>query len=284
AAAAGTAADPDYMPVPRPRVFTGPGGREVHANLYPPRNPQNGPVPGERPPYAVWAHGGPTSRTPMIHDLGIAYFTSRGIGVVEVNYGGSTGFGRAYRERLRENWGVVDVEDCVAAARALADEGLADPERIAVRGGSAGGWTAAAALAFTDVFACAAILYPIVDLAGWRTGETHDFESQYLESLVGPWPETAQRYADRSPANRAGDISAPFVLMQGLQDAICPPAQAERFLERVRGVPHAYLAFEGEQHGFRRKETIRAALHAELSLYAQVFGFASDGPTLELRP
>ncbi|MFD0777029.1 prolyl oligopeptidase family serine peptidase, partial [Streptomonospora algeriensis] len=153
-----------------------------------------------------------------------------------------------------------------------------------VRGGSAGGWTAAAALAFTDVFACAAILYPIVDLAGWRTGETHDFESQYLESLVGPWPETAQRYADRSPANRAGDISAPFVLMQGLQDAICPPAQAERFLERVRGVPHAYLAFEGEQHGFRRKETIRAALHAELSLYAQVFGFASDGPTLELRP
>nr|WP_255429837.1 prolyl oligopeptidase family serine peptidase [Streptomonospora sp. PA3] len=220
----------------------------------------------------------------MIRDPEIAYFTSRGIGVVEVNYGGSTGFGRAYRERLRGNWGVVDVEDCVAAARALAAEGLADPGRIAVRGGSAGGWTAAAALAFTDVFACAAILYPIVDLAGWRTGETHDFESQYLESLVGPWPEAAQRYADRSPVNRAADIRAPFVLMQGLEDEICPPAQAERFLARVSGVPHAYLAFEGEQHGFRRKETIQRALEAELSLYAQVFGFSADAPTLELRP
>ncbi|KIH96882.1 acyl-peptide hydrolase [Streptomonospora alba] len=280
----GTDAFADYMPVPWARVFTGPGGREVHANLYPPRNPRHGPAPGERPPYAVWAHGGPTGRTPMIHDLEIAYFTSRGIGVVEVNYGGSTGFGRAYRERLRENWGVVDVEDCVAAARALAGEGLADPDRIAVRGGSAGGWTAAAALAFTDVFACAAILYPIVDLAGWRTGETHDFESQYLESLVGPWPETARRYADRSPVNRAGDIDAPFVLMQGREDAICPPAQGERFLQRVHAVPHAYLAFDGEQHGFRREETIRAALHAELSLYAQVLGFATDAPQLELRP
>ncbi|GAA4889951.1 alpha/beta hydrolase family protein [Streptomonospora salina] len=274
----------DYLPVPRPRVFTGPGGREVHANLYPPRNPHAGPAPGERPPYAVWAHGGPTGRAPMIHDPAVAYFTSRGIGVVEVNYGGSTGFGRSYRERLRENWGVVDVEDCVAAAHALAEEGLADPARIAIRGGSAGGWTAAAALAFTDVFACAAILYPIVDLAGWRTGETHDFESQYLESLVGPWPEAARRYAERSPANSAGAISAPFVLMQGREDAICPPAQAERFLRRVGGVPHAYLAFDGEQHGFRRKETVRAALEAELSLYARVFGFATDAAHLELAP
>ncbi|GAA4927192.1 prolyl oligopeptidase family serine peptidase [Streptomonospora halophila] len=282
-AAEGTAADPDYMPVPRPRVFTGPGGREVHANLYPPRNPHAQPAPGERPPYAVWVHGGPTGRSPMIRDLEVAYFTSRGIGVVEVDYGGSTGYGRAYRERLRENWGVVDVEDCVAAAHALAEEGAADPGRIAIRGGSAGGWTAAAALAFTDVFACAVISFPIVDLAGWRTGETHDFESQYLESLVGPWPETARRYADRSPVNRAGDVSAPFVLLQGLEDEICPPAQAERFVQRVNGVPHAYLAFEGEQHGFRRKETIRAALEAELSLYAQVFGFETDAPHLELR-
>ncbi|QBI53738.1 prolyl oligopeptidase family serine peptidase [Streptomonospora litoralis] len=276
--------DPSYLPLPRPRVFTGPDGREVHANLYPPRNPRAEPAAGELPPYSVWAHGGPTGRAPMIHDPEIAYFTSRGIGVVEVNYGGSTGFGRAYRERLRENWGVVDVEDCVAAAHALAAEGLADPDRIAVRGGSAGGWTAAAALAFTDVFACAAILYPIVDLAGWRTGETHDFESQYLESLVGPWPEAARRYADRSPVNHAADVGAPFVLMQGLEDEICPPAQAERFLHRVRGVPHAYLAFEAEQHGFRREPTITAALQAELSLYARVFGFETDAPRLELRP
>ncbi|GAB3447467.1 prolyl oligopeptidase family serine peptidase [Streptomonospora sediminis] len=287
-APAGTAADraagadPAYLPRPRARVFTGPGGRDVHANLYPPRNPEAEPPADEAPPYAVWVHGGPTSRAPMVHDLEIAYFTSRGIGVVEINYGGSTGFGRAYRQRLRESWGVVDVEDCVAAAHALAAEGLADPGRIAIRGGSAGGWTAAAALAFTDVFACAAISFPIVDLAGWRTGETHDFESQYLESLVGPWPGAAPRYADRSPVNRAAGVSAPFVLLQGLEDEICPPAQAERFLDRVHGVPHAYLAFEGEQHGFRREANIRAALHAELSLYAQVFGFDTDAPRLEL--
>ncbi|MFC4561604.1 S9 family peptidase [Nocardiopsis mangrovi] len=274
-----------YLPRPEARVFTGAGGREVHANLYPPHNPDYTGVPGELPPYVVWVHGGPTSRAPMLHDLEIAYFTSRGIGVVDVNYGGSTGFGRAYRERLRENWGVVDVEDSVAAAQGLVAEGLADPGRLAIRGGSAGGWTSAAALVFTDAFHCGTIQYPIVDLAGWRTGETHDFESRYLESLVGPWPQVKERYEERSPVNHGDAVSVPFLLLQGLEDEICPPIQSERFLERIRGrgVPHAYLTFEGEQHGFRRESTIRTALQAELSLYARVFGFETDAPALELR-
>ncbi|GAB3205472.1 prolyl oligopeptidase family serine peptidase [Marinactinospora thermotolerans] len=276
----------DYLPRPQAMVVRGPGGRDVHANLYPPHNPEATGPEGTPAPYVVFVHGGPTSRAPMVHDLEIAYFTSRGIGVAEVNYGGSTGHGRAYRERLRGTWGIVDVDDCVAVARDLAERGLADPERLAIRGGSAGGWTAAAALASTDVFRCGAILYPILDLVGWRTGETHDFESRYLETLVGPWPQERRRYEERSPVNRADSINAPFVLLQGLEDEICPPVQSERFLERIqgRGVPHAYLAFAGEQHGFRQEATIRAALNAELSLYAQVFGFETDAEPVELRP
>ncbi|GAA2055388.1 prolyl oligopeptidase family serine peptidase [Nocardiopsis rhodophaea] len=283
-AATGAVPFADYLPRPEARVFAGPHGREVHANLYPPFHPEVTGPEGEAAPYVVWVHGGPTSRTPMIYDQEIAYFTSRGIGVVEVNYGGSTGFGRAYRERLRGSWGVVDVEDSVSVAQGLVDEGLADPARLAIRGGSAGGFTSAAALAFSELFRCAAIQFPIVDLAGWRTGETHDFESQYPESIVGPWPSAKDVYARNSPVDHAEDITAPFVLLQGLEDEICPPVQCERFLSRIRGVPHAYLTFEGEQHGFRREETIRTAIEAELSLYAQVFGFETDVPRLELRP
>ncbi|NED96939.1 S9 family peptidase [Phytoactinopolyspora alkaliphila] len=274
-----------YSPEPEARIFTGAQGREVHANVYRPRNEAFAGPAGELPPYVVFVHGGPTSRVPMVHDLEVAYFTSRGIGVVEVNYGGSTGFGREYRNRLRHSWGVVDVEDCVAVARAMAGEGLADPARLAIRGGSAGGWTSAAALTFADTFSCGVIMYPILDLSGWRTGETHDFESQYLESLVGPWPEAEQRYRDRSPMNAPDRVSVPFLLLQGLEDEICPPVQAERYVQamRGRGVAHAYLTFEGEQHGFRRDETIVAALEAELSLYSQVFGFdAPDVAPLEL--
>ena len=202
---------------------------------------------GELPPYVVWAHGGPTSHAPLVLDLEIAYFTSRGIGVAEVNYGGSTGYGRAYRDRLRGQWGVVDVEDCAAVARALADEGTADRARLAIRGGSAGGWTTAASLTATDLYACGTISYPILDLAGWATGETHDFESQYLESLVGPLAEVPDRYRERSPLHRADRITAPFLLLQGLDDVICPPAQCERFLAEVagRGMPHAYLPSRG---------------------------------------
>ncbi|OXY90155.1 prolyl oligopeptidase family serine peptidase [Streptomyces diastatochromogenes] len=278
--------DPAYYPEPRIRTFTGPGGREVHAHVYPPHHPGRTAPDGELPPYVIWAHGGPTSRVPLVLDLEIAYFTSRGIGVAEVNYGGSTGYGRAYRERLREQWGVVDVEDCAAVARALAEEGTADPGRLAIRGGSAGGWTTAASLTTTDVYACGTIVYPVLDLATWGPGETHDFESRYLESLIGPLTEVPARYAERSPTAHADRLTVPFLLLQGLDDVICPPAQCERFLAGIagRGVPHAYLTFAGEGHGFRRAETMVRALEAELSLYAQVFELDVPGvPELELR-
>ncbi|MCX5561929.1 prolyl oligopeptidase family serine peptidase [Streptomyces sp. NBC_00038] len=279
--------DPAYYPEPQIRTFTGPAGREIHAHIYPPHHPGHMAPDDELPPYVVRAHGGPTSRAPLVLDLEIAYFTSRGIGVAEVNYGGSTGYGREYRNRLREQWGVVDIEDCTAVALALADEGTADRVRLAIRGGSAGGWTTAASLTSTDVYACGTILYPILDLAEWASGETHDFESRYLETLVGPLTEVPSRYAQRSPSEHADRIGAPFLLLQGLDDVICPPAQCERFLAGLeaagRRVPHAYIAFEGEGHGFRRAETMVRVLEAELSLYAQVFGLNPPGvPTLEL--
>lgn len=279
------AVDPAHYPEPQIRTFTGPAGDDIHAHIYPPHNP-GCVAPGDTPPpYVVWAHGGPTGRAPLVLDLSIAYFTSRGIGVAEVNYGGSTGYGRAYRDRLREQWGVVDVEDCAAVALALADEGTADRDRLAIRGGSAGGWTTAASLTSTDVYACGTILYPILDLAGWGDGETHDLESQYLESLIGPLAEVPGRYAERSPAAHADRLTVPFLLLQGLDDVICPPTQCERFLARMEGrrVPHAYIAFEGEGHGFRRAETMIRVLESELSLYAQVFGLNPPGvPRLEL--
>ncbi|MGM9440009.1 MULTISPECIES: prolyl oligopeptidase family serine peptidase [Streptomyces] len=278
--------DPAYYPEPQIRVFTGPDGREVHAQVFPPHHPEHAAPDGELPPYVIWAHGGPTSRVPLVLDLEIAYFTSRGIGVAEVNYGGSTGYGRAYRERLREQWGVVDVEDCAAVARALAEEGTADPGRLAIRGGSAGGWTTAASLTTTSVYACGTILYPVLDLTSWASGGTHDFESRYMESLIGPFTEVPTRYTERSPASHADRLAVPFLMLQGLDDVICPPAQCEEFLARVqgKGVPHAYLTFEGEGHGFRRADTMIRALEAELSLYAQVFKLdVPDVPRLELR-
>nr|WP_172382653.1 prolyl oligopeptidase family serine peptidase [Streptomyces sp. MNP-20] len=278
--------DPTYYPEPQIRTFLGPDGREIHAHVYPPHHPGHLAPDDELPPYVVWAHGGPTSRAPLVLDLVIAYFTSRGIGVAEVNYGGSTGYGREYRNRLREQWGVVDVEDCAAVALALADEGTADRARLAIRGGSAGGWTTASSLTTTDVYACGTIIYPVLDLTSWSDGETHDFESRYLDTLIGPPDEVPGRYEERSPTRHADRVTAPFLLLQGLDDVICPPAQCERFLARMegRGVPHAYLAFEGEGHGFRRADTMVRALEAELSLYAQVFRIDPAGglPTLEL--
>ncbi|MGY4388548.1 prolyl oligopeptidase family serine peptidase [Streptomyces sp. TE12347] len=278
--------DPAYYPEPQSRTFLGPDNRQIHAYVYPPHHPACRAAADELPPYVVWAHGGPTDHVPPVLDLQIAYFTSRGIGVVEVNYGGSTGYGRAYRERLREQWGVVDVEDCAAVAHALAAEGTADPARLAIRGGSAGGWTAAASLAATDLYACAAIIYPVLDLLGFAE-ETHDLESRYVESLAGPPQTLAVLSRERSPVARADGITAPFVLLQGLEDPICPPAQAERLLDALRGrpepVPHAYMTFEGEGHGFRRADTMVRALEAELSLYAQVFGIErTDVPRLDL--
>ncbi|MFG2988762.1 prolyl oligopeptidase family serine peptidase [Streptomyces sp. NPDC048257] len=276
--------DPAYYPEPQSRTFLGPDNRQIHAHVYPPHHPACRAAADELPPYVVWAHGGPTDHVPPVLDLHIAYFTSRGIGVAEVNYGGSTGYGRAYRERLREQWGVVDVEDCAAVARALAAEGTADPARLAIRGGSAGGWTAAASLAATDLYACAAIIYPVLDLVGFAE-ETHDLESRYIESLAGPPQTLAVLSRERSPVARADGITAPFVLLQGLEDPVCPPAQAERLLTALQGrpVPHAYVTFEGEGHGFRRADTMIRALEAELSLYAQVFGIdRTDVPRLEL--
>lgn len=279
------AVDPAYYPVPEHRTFTGPDGREIHAHIHPPHHPEHTGPEGEKPPYVVWAHGGPTGHAPLVLDLEIAYFTSRGIGVAEVNYGGSTGYGRAYRERLRGEWGLVDVADCAAVASALVEEGAADPDRLAIRGGSAGGWTTAASLTSTGLYACGTILYPILDLEGWATDETHDFESRYLESLVGPFAEVPERYRERSPMNRTDRLNTPFLLLQGLDDVICPPAQSERFLAAVagRGIAHAYIAFAGESHGFRRAETLVRALEAELALYTQTFGIdRPDVPPLEL--
>ncbi|MFC3492531.1 alpha/beta hydrolase family protein [Glycomyces rhizosphaerae] len=281
--------DPGWYPFPEHRTFTSPEGRDVHAHVYAPRNPEFEGPQGEKPPYAVWVHGGPTSHVRAVLDMELAYFTSRGIGVVEVNYGGSTGYGREYRERLRERWGEVDVEDCATVARALAAEGTADPARLAIRGGSAGGWTAAASLtspATRGVYACAVVKYPILDLSGWSGNDTHDFESQYVYSLVGPPGVLEERSIERSPVHHAEDIEVPFILLQGLEDEICPPAQAEKLLARVagKGVPHAYRTYEGEQHGFRRDSTIVDAVLAEHALYAQVFGFPGPDFTLELKP
>lgn len=274
------AVDPAYYPKPQVRTFSGPGGRPVHAHLYPPHHPEReatGPA-----PYVVWAHGGPTNRVPLVLDLEIAYFTSRGIGVAEVNYGGSTGHGRAYRNRLREQWGVVDVEDCAAVARALVEEGSAHRAQLAVRGGSAGGWTAASSLispASEGLYAAATISYPILDPATWTGDRTHDFESRYLESLMGPLAEVPERYAERSPARQADRVSAPFLLLQGLDDVICPPEQCERFLAEIdeERVPHTYIAFPGEGHGFRKAETIVRAVEAELALYREAFALGAGG-------
>ncbi|MFE2306779.1 prolyl oligopeptidase family serine peptidase [Streptomyces sp. NPDC059411] len=276
--------DPAYYPEPQSRTFHGRGGRQIHAHVYPPHHPVLRARDRELPPYVVWAHGGPTDHVPPVLDLNIAYFTSRGIGVVEVNYGGSTGYGRAYRERLREQWGVVDVADCAAVARSLGAEGTADPARLAIRGGSAGGWTAAASLASTDLYACAAIIYPVLDLVGFAE-ETHDLESRYVEGLAGPPQTLALRSRERSPVALADRITAPFVLLQGLDDPVCPPAQAERLLAAMHGraVPHAYVTFAGEGHGLRRADSMIRALESELSLYSQVFGLErTDVPLLVL--
>lgn len=279
--------DSGHLPVPIERIFKTDGGDRVPAYVYLPANADFAAPEGERPPLLVYPHGGPTGRDSAVLDFEIAYFTSRGIAVVTVNYGGSTGYGRAYRERLREQWGVVDVADCVAVAKALAAEGTVDGERLAIRGGSAGGYTSAASLTTTTTYRAGTVMYPILDLSRWtgEGGETHDFESRYLDGLIGPLPETGQRYRDRSPISNTGTLAGPLLFLQGLEDEICPPDQADRFVAGLagRGIEHAYLKFKGEQHGFRKAETIVAALEAELSFYGQVFGFETPGvPKLRL--
>ncbi|MBE3001426.1 prolyl oligopeptidase family serine peptidase [Nocardiopsis sp. HNM0947] len=268
------------LSLPREQTMTGRYGAPVHVRIHPPTNPDvdsDGPA-----PFVVWAHGGPVSHSTSEFDLVKAYFTSRGIGVADVNYGGSTGYGRSYRKRLHKQWGVVDVEDCAAVARALVDGGEADPERLAVRGPSAGGFTALLALA-GDTFACGVSLFGVTDLLGFAEG-THDFESRFLDTLVGPLPGFEESHRERSPVNRVGDIDVPVLLLQGLEDKVVTPDQATAMARGLgeRGVEHALLEFEGEGHGFAGAEARTRALEAELGFYAAVFGFEADVPALEL--
>ncbi len=254
------------------------GGEEAWAWFYRPANADfEGPA-GERPPLVVKTHGGPTSAADPSFNLGVQYWTSRGFAVADVDYRGSTGYGRAYRNRLRDNWGVCDVEDVVAVTRWLAEHGEVDADRCVIRGGSAGGYTTLAALAFTDAFAAGASYYGVADL-GALARDTHKFESHYTDRLVGPWPEAEATYRARSALFNLEGFDRPLILLQGLEDRVVPPAQSEAIFEAVRGkgVPVAYLPFPGEQHGFRRADTIVAATRAELSFYGLVLGFTPDG-------
>lgn len=276
--------DPTWTPVPERLQVPSSGGRTVHATLYPPTSPVAALPPGTAPPCVLFVHGGPTAAVSVQYSPEVAYFTSRGLAVVDVDYGGSSGYGRAYREALRGQWGVVDVDDCEAVASALVADGRA--AGVAIRGGSAGGWTVLCALTRGgSPFAAGTSYFGVADLAAMAQ-DTHDFESHYLDGLVGPLPEARALYDERSPLSHVDRLDRPVLLLQGLDDPVVPPNQAELFLAALAGsgVPHAYLAFEGEAHGFRRAETVVAALEAELSFYGQVFGFAPpDVPVLALR-
>jgi dipeptidyl aminopeptidase/acylaminoacyl peptidase len=266
---------PGWFSRPESIDFPTAGGVEAHALLYPPTNPDVEGPEGEPPPLLVLIHGGPTSAARPMLQVSRLYWTSRGFAVVDVNYRGSTGYGRAYRDLLRGQWGIADVEDCVAVVGHLAEQGLVDPARCCIRGGSAGGFTTLAALAFHDAFAAGASHYGVADLAALAE-DTHKFESRYLDGLIGPWPEARATYDERSPIHHLEGIDRPLAVFQGLEDRIVPPNQAEMIVDglRARGVPVAYLAFAGEGHGFRDAGNIRAALDGELSFYAQVLGFA----------
>ncbi len=258
-----------YLSPPRPIVIRSTGDREVHAFLYQPGNPDFAAPPDEKPPLIIRLHGGPTAAASDALSLTVQFWTSRGFAVADLNYGGSTGYGRAYRERLNGQWGVVDVEDTVAAARDLVEQGLADGERVIVKGGSAGGYTVLCCLAFRDVFAAGASYYGISELAGLAE-TTHKFESRYHETLVGKWPAEEALFAERSPLGSAERVTAPTVFFQGSADPVVPKEQTEAMVAalRARGVPVAYYLFEGEAHGFRQGQHIRQALDGELAFYA----------------
>ncbi len=274
-----------YVSLPEALEFPTGKGEHAYAFHYPPCNPDFRAPDGERPPLIVIGHGGPTGATSATLSLPIQFWTSRGFAVLDVNYRGSTGYGRAYRERLNGNWGVADVQDCINGARHVVDSQGADAARLVIRGSSAGGFTTLAALTFHDVFAAGACYYGISDLET-LVGDTHKFESRYLDRLVGAYPAERDRYVARSPIHAADRLSCPVIFFQGLEDKVVPPSQAERMVEALRrkGIPVAYLAFEGEQHGFRKAETIERTLQAELCFYARVFGFtpAGDLPALEI--
>jgi dipeptidyl aminopeptidase/acylaminoacyl peptidase len=275
-----TDVDPAVFSIPRQLEFPTDGGRTAFAHVYPPTNPGFRAPEGERPPLIVISHGGPTSESTPSFSLQTQFWTSRGFGVVDVNYGGSTGYGRAYRRRLNGTWGVLDTADCINAARHLAEQGAADGDRLLIRGGSAGGYTTLCALVFHDDFAAGASYYGLADLVPFVEGGTHKFECEYLYTLVGRYPEEAERYRARSPINFVDDLRTPMLVLQGAQDAVVPPAQAELIVEALKRkrLPHAYLLFEGEQHGFRKADSIIRAHEGELSFYAQILGFGPGDP------
>jgi dipeptidyl aminopeptidase/acylaminoacyl peptidase len=261
--------DDELVSLPEAVTFGG-----AHGFYYAPKNPEFGGPDDERPPLIVYVHGGPTAHVPPILQLSVQFFTSRGLGVIDVNYGGSTGYGREYRDRLRGQWGVVDVEDSAEAARYLAERGDIDPARVEITGGSAGGYTTLLALAVRDEFAAGTSQFGVADLVTFHE-DTHKFESHYDDYLVGAWPAAIETYRDRSPISHADSISRPLLLLQGLDDKVVPPAQSEVIVDALkqRGIPHAYIAFAGEGHGFRKAENQRRALAAHASFLAQVFGF-----------
>ncbi len=266
--------DPGYLSVPEAIEFPTENGQTAHAFLYRPANKDFVAPPGEKPPLLVCSHGGPTGACSSVLKLSYQYWTSRGFAVLDVNYGGSTGYGRAYRERLNGNWGIVDVDDCVNGARYLVERGLADQDRLAIRGGSAGGYTTLAVLAFRDYFRAGASYYGVSDLTALAK-ETHKFESRYLDRLVGPYPERKDLYDQRSPLYHADRLSCPVILFQGLEDKVVLPNQSEMMAAalRAKGVPVAYVPFPGEQHGFRKAENIKRSLEAELFFYGRIFRF-----------
>ncbi len=257
-----------------PISFPSAGGRTAHALYYPPTNPDFAASTGEKPPLIVQAHGGPTGAASGAFSLSNQFWTSRGFALVDVDYGGSSGYGRPYRQLLDGQWGIVDVEDVIAAARHLADAGRVDPKRIAIHGGSAGGFTVLAALSQSDVFSAGGDFYGVADLEALAR-DTHKFESRYLDGLIGPWPAAKAVYDERSPINHLDGFTAPLIILQGAEDPVVPPNQAHMIRDALRskGVPVAYLEFPGEGHGFRRAENIIRAKAAELYFYGKVFGF-----------
>lgn len=273
----------DELPEVEELECLGADGQRVHALLYRPRHVGYAGPEDALPPFVTMVHGGPTSQAAATLSASIAYYTSRGIGVVDVNYGGSSGYGREYRNRLRGQWGVVDVQDTVVVIDTLIQRGIADPERIGIEGGSAGGWTVLCALTFSDRFKAGISRYGVSDLVA-LVSDTHDFESHYMFSLVGPYPQEAQLYAQRAPINHLDKLNCPVLILQGDEDKVVPPAQSEVVVNELarRGVPHAYILFEGEQHGFRQEANIIRALESSLAFYAKVFGFHSQVPVLEL--
>ena len=269
------APDPGLLPEAESIEVPLADGGVVHAIVHRPRQEGLAGREGELPPFIAQVHGGPTAHVPPVLSLPVAYYTSRGLGVVVVNYGGSSGYGRAYRDRLKGQWGVVDVADTVAVMEHLVAEGIADGERLAIEGGSAGGWTTLACLTRTDAFAAGVSSFGVAELEQFRL-DTHDFESRYIDGLVGPYPERRDLYVERAPLSHVDELEVPVLLLQGDEDRIVPPSQSEAFRDALaaKGIPHAYLLFEGEQHGFRKAETIVTAIESSLSFYGQVLGFS----------